>query len=148
MALHFEYAGIAIADIDHTGIFARSLDDPGRRCWQFTQVQTGRFVGTMLVPHRRKDAQLRKTWGAADQSDEALIFIRLQAMFGGKLRCDLWFVTAQNFKPSDSGPSWPTERKFDNRSASPRQWSPQGSAVCSVALKPHYDGKHQRGLGL
>ena len=39
VAFHFEHAGQPVADIDHTGIFARALDDPGRRSRQTLQMQ-------------------------------------------------------------------------------------------------------------
>src|SRR5262249_38066774 len=46
----------------------------------------------MLVPHRRKDAELGEARLAADQFDEALVFIRLEAVLGDKLWCDGRFV--------------------------------------------------------
>jgi len=38
----------------------------------------------MLVPHRRDDAEFGERGRAADQGDEALIFVRFQAMRDGK----------------------------------------------------------------
>jgi hypothetical protein len=42
----------------------------------------------MLVPHRRKDAEFRKGRLAADQAENALILIRLQAVGGNQLGGD------------------------------------------------------------
>ena len=39
VALHLEDAGLAVADVDHAGIFARPLDDPGGGGRQFFQMQ-------------------------------------------------------------------------------------------------------------
>jgi hypothetical protein len=39
-------------------------------------------VGTMLVPHRREDAEFRECRHPADQLQDALVFIRLQAVLG------------------------------------------------------------------
>jgi hypothetical protein len=36
----------------------------------------------MLVPHRREDAELGEARLAADQVENALVFLRLEAVFG------------------------------------------------------------------
>ena len=84
VALHLENAGLAIADIDHPGIFPRPLDHPGGLCGQGFQVQPRGFIRAMLVPHGGKNAKLGEAGGAADQFQQALVFIRLQAVLGDK----------------------------------------------------------------
>jgi hypothetical protein len=48
-----------------------------------------RLVGAVLVPHRREDAEFRDRRLAADQMQEALVLVRLQAVLGDELRGDL-----------------------------------------------------------
>ena len=50
----------------------------------------------MLVPHRRNDAKLGETGVAADQRDEARVFLRLQAMSDGERLVDLRFRDAHS----------------------------------------------------
>ena len=78
VALHLEDAGQPVADIDHTGILARPLDHPGRAGGQSAQVLARGFVGAMLVPHGRDDAELGQGRLAPDQGSEARIFIGLE----------------------------------------------------------------------
>ncbi len=82
VALHLEDDAVAIIDIDHAGIFARSLDDARALGRQRAQPLLGGLVGAVLVPHGREDAELGKGRFAADQVQDALIFIRLQAVGG------------------------------------------------------------------
>ena len=58
MALHLEDGGLAVADIDHTGILAWPLNDPWRVCRQFCQVHTRGLIRAMLAPHGREDSEL------------------------------------------------------------------------------------------
>ena len=88
VALHLEDAGLPIADVDDAGIFARPLDDPRRLGGKFAQVNARGFVGTMLVPHRRENAELGECRRAADERKDALVFVRLQAMRGNELGGD------------------------------------------------------------
>ena len=80
VALHLEDAGVPVADVDDAGILARPLDHPGRLGRQLAQVQARGFVGAVLVPHRREDAELGEGRRAADQVQDALVFVRLQAV--------------------------------------------------------------------
>ena len=68
VALHLEDAGEPVADVDDAGILARPLDDPGRLGRQFAQMQTRGFVGTMLVPHGRENAELGEARRPADEA--------------------------------------------------------------------------------
>jgi len=80
VALHLEDNAIAVIDIDHAGIFARSLDDARSLCRQRAQPLLGGFIGAVLIPHGREDAELGKARFAADQIQNALVFIRLEAV--------------------------------------------------------------------
>jgi hypothetical protein len=90
VALHLEHDGLAVADIDHAGILARPLDHPRRFRRQAAQMQPRGFVRAMLVPHGRENPELGEARHPADQLENALIFVRLDAMagdeFGGDLR--------------------------------------------------------------
>ena len=46
------------------------------------------FVGAVLVPHRREDAELGEGRLAADQVQDALVFVGLQPVLGDQLRGD------------------------------------------------------------
>ncbi len=89
VALHLEDDGEAVADVDHAGILARALDDPGRLGRQRLQMDLRGLVRAVLVPHRRDDAELGDRGLAPDQMQEALVLVGLQAVFGDELRRDL-----------------------------------------------------------
>ncbi len=88
VALHLEDDALAVADIDDAGILARPLDDarPGGR--QRAQPFLRGFVRAVLVPHRREDAELGKGRLAADQVEDPLVFVGLQAVRGNEFRGD------------------------------------------------------------
>ena len=88
VALHLEHAGKPVADVDDAGILARSLDYPGRLGRQGAQMHLRGLVRAMLVPHRREDAELGDGRLAADQLEDALVFVRLEAMFGNEFGGD------------------------------------------------------------
>src|SRR2546423_1326382 len=79
-----------VGDVDHAGVLARPLDHPRRLGGQRAQVDFGGLVGAMLIPHGRKDAELGKTWRAANQLEDTLVFVRPQPVgsdqVGGDLR--------------------------------------------------------------
>ncbi len=58
VALHLEHASQAVADVDDAGVLARALDHPRALGRQRAQMDLGRLVRAVLVPHRRKDAEL------------------------------------------------------------------------------------------
>ncbi len=85
VALHLEDDRLAVADVDHAGVLARPLDDArafGRQC---PQPALGGLVRAVLVPHGRKDAELGEARLAADQVEDALVFVRLQPVRGDQL---------------------------------------------------------------
>ena len=58
VALHLEDRRVAVADVDHAGILARSADHPRRLGRQLLQVDARALVAAMLRPHDREDAEL------------------------------------------------------------------------------------------
>jgi hypothetical protein len=68
VALHLEDDAVAVADVDHAGILARALDDLRSGGRQRAQPLLRGFVGAVLVPHRREDAELGKARLASDRS--------------------------------------------------------------------------------
>ena len=48
----------------------------------------------MLVPHRREDAELGEARLPADQVEDALVLVRLEAVLGDQLGGDGGFVSA------------------------------------------------------
>ena len=95
VALHLEHADFAIADVDHTSILARPVNDVRAFGRQFAQVEARRLVGTMLVPHRRDDAEFSKSRRPADQRDEPRIFVRFQPVRNSERLVDLRFSVGQ-----------------------------------------------------
>ena len=92
VALHLEHDGEPVADIDDAGILARALDHPGRLGRQRAQMDLRGFVRAVLVPHRREDAELGEARRAADQLEDALVLVRLEAVLGDQFRRDGGFV--------------------------------------------------------
>src|SRR5215467_12665021 len=82
VALHLEYDGEPVADIDDAGVLARPLDHPRRLSRQRAQMNLGRFIRAMLVPHRRENAELGKTRFAAEQFENALVLLGREAVLG------------------------------------------------------------------
>ena len=58
VAFHLEDGGLAVADVDDAGILARALDHPRRLGRQLLQMDARGFVGAVLAPHHREDAEL------------------------------------------------------------------------------------------
>ena len=83
MALHLEDTGLAIANIDHPGIFAGALDHAFTRRWKFRQMPARAFIGAMLRPHNRKHTQLDQIGLAAETFEQDRKFLGIDAMPGG-----------------------------------------------------------------
>jgi hypothetical protein len=92
VALHLEHHREPVADVDDAGILARPLDHPGRRGRQPAQMHLRGFVGAMLIPHSRKNAELGQRRLAADQIEDALVLVGLEPVFGDEFRGDVGFV--------------------------------------------------------
>ncbi len=71
VALDLEHGGLAVADIDDAGILARPADD-ARPCGrQAPQPFARGFVGAVLAPHHREDAELGEVGLASQDGDGA-----------------------------------------------------------------------------
>ncbi len=103
VALHLEHHRLPVADVDHAGVLARPLDHPWRLGRQPAQMDARGFVGAVLVPHRREDAELGETRHPADQFQDARVFVRLEAVRRDEFGGDLGFVgnhdARRRFKP-------------------------------------------------
>ena len=58
VALHLEDRDQPVADVDHAGILARAADHPGGLGRELAEVDLRGFVGAVLAPHHREDAEL------------------------------------------------------------------------------------------
>ncbi len=92
VAFHLEDAGEAVADVDDAGVLAGPLNDPRRLRRQPAQMHFRGFVGAMLVPHRRDDAEFGEARIAADERAKTLVLVGLQAVFGNQRGRDLRLV--------------------------------------------------------
>ena len=91
VAFHLEDAGQPIANVDDAGVLTRALDDVRTGGRQAAQMNLGRLVGAVLVPHRRENAEFGQRRFAPDQLKQALIFVRFEAVFGDQFGSDFWF---------------------------------------------------------
>ncbi len=82
VALHLEHDGEPVADVDDAPRLARPLDHPGRLGRQVAEMHLRGFVRAVLVPHRREDAEFGEAWLPPDQVENALVLLRLEAVFG------------------------------------------------------------------
>ena len=89
MRLDLEGAAPSVADIDNARVFARSLHDAIAFCRQPFQMHFGRFVGAVLAPHNRVDSEFGEAWHAAEGGEDALVFVRGDAVLRQQLRGDL-----------------------------------------------------------
>ena len=92
VALHLEHHRKPVADVDHAGVLARSLDHPGRLGRQRAQVHLRGLVRAMLVPHRRENAELGEGRRPSDQIEDALVFVGLEAVLGNQCGSDGGFI--------------------------------------------------------
>ena len=82
VALHLEDGDEPVADIDDAGVLARPLDDHRAGGRQRAQPFLRALVGAVLVPHGGEDAELGQRRLAADQVEDALVFVGLQPVVG------------------------------------------------------------------
>ncbi len=86
VALHLEDTRIAISDIDDARILAWPLDHDCALGRKLAQMHAGGFVGAMLAPHHREDAQFDEIGLAVQKPLDARIFVRRKPMLAN----DLW----------------------------------------------------------
>ena len=89
VALHLEDGHQAIADVDHAGVLARAADDPRSLGRKLAEVDLRGFVGAMLAPHHREDAELDQVRRTAKDRQNELVLVGLEAVFdddGGRDR--------------------------------------------------------------
>jgi hypothetical protein len=87
VALHLEDGGQTLADIDSAGILARPIDHVRGFGREFRQMHARRFVGAMLRPHHREDAQFGDVGGAAELFQDEVIFVAGETEFFGESQC-------------------------------------------------------------
>ena len=88
VALHLEDRRLSVADIDHAGILARTLDHLRAFGRQLLQPHSRGFVGAVLGPHHREDAELGQLRLAAERGQQQLVFIRTEPVLGHQLGRD------------------------------------------------------------
>jgi hypothetical protein len=89
MALHLEDGGLPVADIDHAGILAGAADHLRAGGRQLLQVNARGFVGAMLGPHHREDAEFGQIRRSPHRVEDALIFFGGKAVLGDDFGRDL-----------------------------------------------------------
>ncbi len=80
VALHLEYRRLTVADIDHARILSRALDHLRAFGGELFQPHPRRFIGAVLGPHHRENAELGEARFAAECCDEQLVFVGRQPM--------------------------------------------------------------------
>ena len=88
VALHLEDGDQAVADVDHAGVLARAADHPGGLGRELAEVDLRGFVGAVLAPHHREDAELDQVRRAAEDLQDALVLVGLEPVLGDDLRRD------------------------------------------------------------
>ena len=78
--LDLEDRGEAVADVDRAGVLARTLQHLRPFGRQRPQVHARALVAAVLGPHHREDAELGQVRLAAEERDDALVLVRLEAV--------------------------------------------------------------------
>jgi hypothetical protein len=82
VALHLECDGPAIADIDDSSVLLARFDENVRAARRkFFEFFARVFIGTVLAPHDRENAELSEVRFASEDFFDALEFLRRQSMF-------------------------------------------------------------------
>jgi hypothetical protein len=90
--LHLESHSPAVADVDHARIFLAGFDQHALASGgEFLQLQPRILVAAVLAPHHREDAELSEIRLALEDTFDALVLLRREAVlgndFGRDLRC-------------------------------------------------------------
>lgn len=90
MRFHAEGHRVAIADIDHAGVFTNAGEDLLPHLLRHglpkvAQVRLGRLIGAVLRPHHGVHGQLRIGGATTQNIVDALVFVIFQAEFNVRL---------------------------------------------------------------
>ena len=88
MRFDLEGCAPAVTYIDDTGVFTRWHDNALALSGQTAQMYARRFVGTMLRPHHREDAQFDERRFAAHQRLDTLKLFRREVVSGDDFGVD------------------------------------------------------------
>jgi len=80
VALDLEGDRLAVADVDHAGVLARPLQDPGALGGKVLQVLARALVGAVLAPHGAEDAELHQIRLAPQPLEDTLPLLVAQAL--------------------------------------------------------------------
>ena len=86
VALHLEDDGVTIADVDDAGVLARPLDHLRALGRQLAEPHARGFVGAVLAPHHRENAELGQRGCAAQNAEQPLIFVGREPVLGDHIR--------------------------------------------------------------
>src|ERR1700676_5232375 len=89
MIVRFDLEGArpAVANVDDTGIFARSLQHELAARWQAFQMHTRRLIRAMLAPHHAEDAKLGdRRLAMAEKLLDLLVLLERKAVLSESLR--------------------------------------------------------------
>src|SRR5262249_42751475 len=84
VAFHLEDGGVAVADVDDAGVLAWPLEHPWSLRWQRAKMHARGFVGAVLAPHHREDAELDETRLAVKEPFDASVFFVAEAMLANE----------------------------------------------------------------
>ena len=76
VALHLEHGGLSVAEIDDAGILAGALDHLRPFGRELLQPHLRGFVGAVLRPHHREDAELGEARFPAKHGGDQPVFVR------------------------------------------------------------------------
>ena len=82
MRFDLERDGVAPADVDDAGIFARPLQHRLAAGRKFAEVQAGAFIGAVLAPHHTEDAEFCEGRLAAQEADDFVVLRGRELMRG------------------------------------------------------------------
>jgi hypothetical protein len=82
VAFHLEHDGVAVAEIHDAGVLPRPLDHLRALGRQLAEPHAGGFVGAVLAPHDREDAELGERGRPAQDLEQSLVLIGLQPVLG------------------------------------------------------------------
>ena len=135
VALDLEDDRLAVADIDDAGILARAADHarPGGR--QGLQPDLRGFVGAVLAPHHREDAELGQVRRAAEDRTARANSSAASARLGGERRRDVAADCAQASAPTRPGEERPRRRCGRAAGRSRSRDAASGPSTVLVSLK-------------